>query len=138
MRISKATNKDLDSCAKISHIREFSFAYNATDGQVKKYLNEFLKNGIFLIAKENSKLLGFAVAEFTLGKFIWIDAIIVGKKYRRMGIGKKLFKIIESEARKKGYRDIYLVVPEFNKNSIKFYESLNMKKGNKCIEFYKK
>ena len=137
MKITKATQKDLDECAKMSHIREFSFTYKASDSRVKKYLNDFLKKGILLVAKENDNLIGFLAAEFTLGKFIWVDFLVVDKKYRRKGFGKILFNKMEQIAKKKGFNNIFLIVPKFNKNSIKFYKSLYMKKGNECIEFYK-
>ena len=60
LKISKATQKDLDECVAISHIKEFSFAHKSSDLKVKKYLNCFLKKGIFLVANENDKVIGFA------------------------------------------------------------------------------
>jgi len=138
MKIIKATKDDLDHCTAISHIREFSFAYKATDSQVKNYLSEFLKRGILLVAKDQGKVAGFIAAEYTLGRFVWVDALVVDKKHRRKGMGKALFRKMETIARKKGFNNVFLAVPKFSEKSIEFYKSLKMRKGNECIEFYKK
>jgi ribosomal protein S18 acetylase RimI-like enzyme len=138
MKIRKATIKDLDECVKISHIPEFSYMYSISDSKAKKYLRNYINKGILLVAEENNHVLGFISGEFMLGNFVWIDAITVKKEVRGRGVGKKLFKEFRKSCKQKGVKNLYLMSPKFNKNTIKFYESIGMKKGKEFIEFSEK
>ena len=138
VKIAKASAKDLDVCVSIGKVKEFSYLYKCTKKEAREYLKEFLKTGIFLIAKCNEEVVGFILAEFVVGKFVWVDGIVVKIEFRNLGIGKLLFKKMESVCKAKGFKNVFLVVPKFNKNSMKFYKSLKMRKGNECIELYKK
>jgi ribosomal protein S18 acetylase RimI-like enzyme len=138
IKITRASAKDLDSCIKIGKTRELSYLHKCTGKEAKGYLKEFLKKGIFLAAKKDDETIGFILAEFVVGKFVWIDAIVVKKEYRNSGIGKMLFKEMENICKAKGFVDLFLIAPKFNKNTAGFYRSLEMKKGNECVEFHKK
>ncbi len=138
MKIRKATIKDLDECVKISHIPEFSYTYKISDSKAKKYLRNYINKGVLLVAEEDNHILGFISGEFMLGDFVWVDAITIKKEMRGKGIGKKLFKGFRKSCKQKGVKDIYLMAPRFNKKTIKFYESIGMKKGNEFVEFSEK
>jgi len=135
MKIRKATIKDLDECVKISHIPEFSYLYEVSNSKAKKYLRNYIDKGLLLVAEEDNHIAGFISGEFMLGNFVWVDAITVKKEMRGKGVGKRLFKGFRKSCTQKGVKNLYLMAPKFNKNTIKFYESIGMKKGNEFIEF---
>lgn len=134
MNIRKAVMSDLEKCIKIGKIPELAYLQKLSSNEAKKYLKEFLDNGILIVAEENGEIIGFLNAEYMLGNFVWIDGIAVKKEFRRRSIGKKLinklYKIL-----KRRIKHIYLIAPKINKNTIKFYESIGMKKGKEFIEF---
>ncbi|EHK2441507.1 GNAT family N-acetyltransferase [Clostridium perfringens] len=63
-----------------------------------------------------------------------IDIFCVKENYRKSGIGKFLFEYIVSFVKKEEVNTLQLVVWEFNKEAIKFYESLGMQKRNISME----
>ena len=56
----------------------------------------------------------------------FISDIVVGKKFRRKGIAKKLFEEAEKTAKEKGALRIDLMVWAFNEDAIEFYKSVGM------------
>ena len=137
MIVRNAKLMDIEGCVAISHIPEFSYLHKASDADSKKYLMEFYKKGIILIAEDKNKIVGFIIGEFMLGNFIWIDGLTVRMDYRGKGIGKKLFNKFRDVLKAKGIEHIYLMAPKFNKNTIKFYKSIGLKEGKEFIEFSK-
>ncbi len=135
MILRKATNKDLNGCVKISHIPEFSFLHKISDKKAKEYLSSYIKKGILIVAEEKKEIIGFISGEFMLGNVLWIDAITIKKEMRGRGLGKKLFNEFRKQCKKKKIKSVYLMAPKFNKNTVKFYESIGMKKGKDFIEF---
>ena len=59
-----------------------------------------------------------------------IKEISVKKGEQRQGIGKKLYNEITKLVKKQDIDSIELLVWRFNREAIKFYESLNMKVKN--------
>lgn len=56
----------------------------------------------------------------------YIDDICVGKKYRRKGIGRRLFEHCKAKAKALGCKNMDLSVWRFNQQAIAFYESSGM------------
>ncbi len=56
----------------------------------------------------------------------FISDIVVGKKFRRKGIAKKLFEEAEHIAKENGAVRIDLMVWSFNEDAIEFYKSMGM------------
>ena len=137
MKIRNARLRDLGICASIGHIPEFSYLYKATNKESNKYLKDFLRNGIFIDAEENNSVIGFLIAEFMLGNFVWLDGIVVTAKYRSRGVGAKLFHRLVAIVKQKGKKHIYLMAPKLNIRTKRFYKSVGMKKGKEFIEFTK-
>lgn len=71
---------------------------------------------------------------FVQKKLAFIDEFCVKSNYRRNGIGKLLFNYIKGYAKKEGASSLQLVVWEFNKDAIAFYEKLGMTTRNKRME----
>jgi len=84
------------------------------------------KNTIFGLAKDknNSQRLGFI--KIDLGPNIAEITIFVEKKYRRMGVGRKLFYWALENNKEK--RNFYAMVSKQNEIGIAFFEALGFKK----------
>lgn len=67
-------------------------------------------------------------------KFVYIDDFCVKPNHQKTGIGKLLFNHIVDYAKSEGASSIQLTVSEFNKNAIKFYETLGMSTRNRKME----
>ena len=109
------------------HVKNRPDVYNETDKPLsEEEFKEILEDDrykMFLVQERESK----EVVAF-------IDTFCVKEKYRKRGIGKFLFQHIISFAKKEGVNTLQLVVWEFNKGAIKFYEALGMKKRNISME----
>ncbi len=91
---------------------------------------------IFLAESDNGEPVGYAFAEIkhirnhsTYIDFdqFYIDDICVAKKYRRQGVGTRLFERCLYEAENANCYTIDLGVYHFNKDAIKFYEKMGMR-----------
>jgi len=67
-------------------------------------------------------------------KFAYIDDFCVKSSHQKNGIGKFLFEHIVAYVKTEGASSLQLVVWEFNKNAIEFYETLGMTTRNKRME----
>lgn len=122
--------------------------YNETDKPLsEEEFKEILEDDrykMFLVQERESKeVVAFSLIQIvgprnipilTPVKTALIDTFCVKEKYRKRGIGKFLFQHIISFAQKEGVNTLQLVVWEFNKGAIKFYEALGMKKRNISME----
>lgn len=138
MKIRKATLKDAALIAKINteaqspvdkklKVTEFYFR-KETFSLIKNKLAEF-----FLLDKSafvcfNSYFPGYKLCE--------LYYITVSKKYQKKGIGTKLLKFIETYAKKKKFRGIYLYTHPINKDAIIFYKERGYKKINEFPKYY--
>ncbi|MDM0459173.1 GNAT family N-acetyltransferase [Clostridium perfringens] len=99
---------------------------------------------VFLVQERESKeVVAFSLIQIigprnipilTPVKTALIDTFCVKENYRKSGIGKFLFEYIVSFVKKEEVNTLQLVVWEFNKEAIKFYESLGMQKRNIRME----
>ena len=85
---------------------------------------EIDKGGALFIAEDNGKLTGFAVlgAE-KAGKCAEMVALFVDKDHRAKGLGGKLVRRLEDEARERGIKNIYVQSNE-TATSVGFYRSV--------------
>lgn len=132
IKIRRGEFSDIKDCIPLSRTPEFSIK-DLPEKEINNYIKEFLKKGIFLIAEENKKVKGYLIAEKMLNNHLWIDGIVVDKKERGKGIGKRLLSHLKKIKKNKRF---YLMAPQKNKKTINFYEKFGMKKGDKFIEFY--
>ena len=67
--------------------------------------------------------------------------ILVFKKFRKLGIGRKLMEFLEEEVKKNKKEEnieyIALLVKETNTTAIKFYEKMDFKVVEKKENYYK-
>ena len=80
----------------------------------------------FKATDENNDIVGTLNGKFEAG-VIYIDNLMVGKKTRRQGVGRKLMEHLENWAKEKGAHKIFFFTREKWVAS-KFYENLDYKK----------
>jgi len=67
-------------------------------------------------------------------RFAYIDDFCVKSNHQKNGIGRFLFQHIVDYSKTEGASSLQLVVWEFNKDAIKFYETLGMSTRNRRME----
>jgi len=91
------------------------------------------KTTLLLVAEVNEKLVGIAhaiiresppIPVFVSRRYAIIDSIIVNKAMRHQGIGHLLADKVDEWAKSQGATSVELNVYEFNKDALKFYETL--------------
>jgi len=81
------------------------------------------------VAEADNKIVGMALyyVKYSTwkGKAIYLDDIIVNEKYRRYGIGAKLFEEIVRVCKEMGVRKMDWQVLDWNEPAIQFYKKYN-------------
>lgn len=67
-------------------------------------------------------------------RFAFVDNFCVKSNYKKNGIGRLLFQYIVDYAKTEDASSLQLVVGEFNKDAIKFYETMGMSTRNRKME----
>jgi predicted N-acetyltransferase YhbS len=103
---------------------------------------EYEKGDIFFGAFDGVSLIGIVGLEVKLrgesNDMLNLSALWISKRYRRLGIGKRLTEMAKDEAKKKGATMLY-VSGTYSKNTIDFYFSLGCRLVSKLDEdLYKK
>ncbi len=80
-----------------------------------------------LVAEEKGKLIAYAIYMFLFSSFLakptlYLEDIYVSNNFRRSGTGKKIFDKLISIAKTKKCGRLELMVLNWNKNAIRFYE----------------
>ena len=137
IKIETASTRLLD---RLYEIEEQCFDQEAfSKRQIAYLLTNY--NSIALVAKANSDLAGFIIAQIEVEDdhlFGHIITINVSPKYRRKGIGTKMIKEIEIVLKQKGIRECQLEVREDNTAAIKLYQSLGYQKMGRLENYYGK
>lgn len=87
---------------------------------------------ITILAEKNFKVVGCCFVSMLSHsgmvrmRIAYIDQIVVDEKYRKRGIGKKLFETAERRAKELGAKRIDLMVWGHNRIAIQAYESYGM------------
>ena len=95
-----------------------------------------ISNNLFIVAKENNKILGFAVGALnTNNKKAWILSLGVHPEARAKQIGKKLTNKLVNLLKDENCLEICLTVHPDNAAAINIYKELEFK-GETIIEDY--
>lgn len=101
------------------------------------------KSGIkVLIAEKEREMIGYAFYFFTFSTFLakptlYLEDIYISEKYRRSGIGKKMFSELINIAKSKKCGRLELMVLDWNVNALRFYEKFGAKNLTNW-KFYRK
>ncbi len=141
--IRKAEIKDFNKVHKLImqvhklHVNGRTDIYKDVDPMnFEEFKNELLNtNNTYLVAQLENEIVGICFAQIKETsnnkimkdrKILNIENICVDENYQRKGIGKKLYNQIVQIAKEKNIPNVELIVWGFNKNAIKFYETLGM------------
>lgn len=127
------------------HLQNRPDIFKGHSDEVNKYVKSFLDNNLAYkyIYEIDSKIVGliFTTIKYNMSseltkerKTAFIEYIVVSKNYQRKGIGTKLYKHLYNELKNKDIDSIELCVWGFNKEAVKFYESLGMNIKNMRFE----
>lgn len=160
MKIRKAKQQDIDQLTKYGNILlkqhsdldpYFTPIENA-DKTYRKFLETSLnsEDKILLVAEDNGKLLGYAVAEiqtrspiFKISKNGYINDVFVLEEFRKLGVASKLLVEIKNWFKAKDVKYIELAVlanneigkktwAKFGFEAYEIKERVEMKKFNIC------
>jgi len=132
-RISYPDLKDFISFFKDMK-KENTLFYNESEEEagIKAINMNYTQGGIFLIAKKDTRVIGFCNlfgkegrAEIGIG---------VHPKYRNEGIGSLLLDKIIEEAKKRGIKKVYAGIKKDNKKSINFFNKKGFKLYKKKVD----
>ena len=104
----------------------------------KKSIEEELNNplSIFLVAKEDEKIIGFAICWFVMDE-CHIGSIAVLPEYRNQGIATELFNTISKEFETHKTKNVLLEVRVSNENAINLYKKLGFSEVCVRPQYYK-
>ena len=135
MIIRKGVKKDIPQVLDlIKELAEFENAPDQVTNTIERLENDGFGNqpvyDLFVAESEN-KIIGMAITYFRYstwkGKNLYIEDFIINKKFRREGIGLKIFEELKKFAKNTYCVGISLQVLDWNKIGINFYKKLNMK-----------
>lgn len=98
---------------------------------------------IALAAEEEGKLIGICLAAIrepkafrgnSESKAAYIEALYVDETARRCGVARALYEETERRAKEQGAARIELMVWEFNRSALAFYEAVGMKTQRLVLE----
>ena len=93
-----------------------------------KSINRIVKRKYFVVVDENDEVLGGAgFAEFNNDSVAELQKLYIFEHARGKGLGCKLVKIVEEEAKKVGYKKLYLETHHNLSVAINLYKKLNYK-----------
>ena len=123
---------DLNSIVKIEN------ASFSVDAYPKKRFEKLwrLHPKDFIVAKLRDKIIGYIIA-YPRKDFGDFNSVAVDKKYRNLGIGKKLVNFMLEKFKKLGLKRAFLEVRTKNKITISFYRNLGFKIIKIIKNFYK-
>ena len=144
MIIRKGVKKDIPQVLNlIKELAEFENALNEVSNTVEKLEEDgFGDNPVYnlFVAESENKIIGIAITFFRYstwkGKNLYIEDLIVNEKFRRKGIGIKIFEEIKKYAKESSCIGISLQVLDWNKIGINFYKKLNMTFDNEWVNCY--
>lgn len=137
MKVQKIEERDFDGVKKlldelnylsVQDLPNFFKIAATTDEQIRKVMNDTVSE--FLVAKENNKVIGVVeiyhnetkdIPVLIKRQYIYIQNLIVDKKYRREGVGNALLNAVKQWGAERGVHDIRLSVIPSNESAIDFY-----------------
>lgn len=142
MNIRFATLNDAETIAKNSVLlakesEDLDVTLNETLNGVKGILNDPVK-GFYLVAENKDNIVGELMITYEWsdwrGKNMWwIQSAYVKKPFRKKGIFKQLVEEVKKLAKENNVDIIRLYVHNENKNAMKVYDRIGMKK---CYTVY--
>ncbi|MFW5945913.1 MAG: ribosomal protein S18-alanine N-acetyltransferase [Candidatus Natronoplasma sp.] len=125
MLIRKCLEEDLE---KILEIERKSFEYPYS----REILEDFLSSDFFLLAEEDSTILGYILAEEREGDGV-IVSIAVSPDHRLQDVGTSLMEEVQ---KRMDVKEFFLIVRESNRGAQIFYDKLGFSKITRIEDYY--
>ena len=131
--IRKGEKKDLPTILDlIKELAEYENSLHEVSINLKDLENDGFNEApsyYFLVAEKNDKIVGMSFYWIRYstwkGKFLFLEDFIVKTKYRRQGVGKKLFNATIKICQKLKLNGMCWQVLDWNKPAIEFYKQYN-------------
>tara|TARA_B100002052_G_C15613952_1_gene476626 strand:- start:118 stop:570 length:453 start_codon:yes stop_codon:yes gene_type:complete len=144
MIVRKGIKKDIPQVLNlIKELAEFEKALDQVSNTVERLENDgFGESPVYnlFVAESDNKIVGMAITFFRYstwkGKNLYIEDLIVTDKFRRKGVGIKIFEEVKRFAKKSSCTGISLQVLDWNKTGINFYKKLNMTFDDEWVNCY--
>tara|TARA_B100002051_G_C16721119_1_gene632508 strand:- start:1738 stop:2190 length:453 start_codon:yes stop_codon:yes gene_type:complete len=144
MIVRKGIKKDIPQVLNlIKELAEFEKALDQVSNTVERLENDgFGESPVYnlFVAESDTKIVGMAITFFRYstwkGKNLYIEDLIVTDKFRRKGVGIKIFEEVKRFAKKSSCTGISLQVLDWNKTGINFYKKLNMTFDDEWVNCY--
>ena len=131
--VRKGTQEDLPQVYAL--IQELA-AYEKAPHEVTNTLAAMQEDGFgtqpvfeFLVAEAENNVIGIALYYMAYstwkGKMLYLEDLVITEKYRRFGVGKKLFDAFARRAQELGAKRLKWQVLDWNEPAIAFYKKLN-------------
>lgn len=124
------------SCSDIPFIKEIESSQNVNilkNHNIEDEINN--KNYIFLKLLLNEKIIGYISLSYCIDTMD-IIAIVIHKKYSKMGFGSILLEYVLNFAKEKNIKSILLEVRKSNIIAQHLYQKFNFKHINTRINYY--
>lgn len=139
VKIRKATKKDLSKILKLYKSDPY-LTGNDNLTYKKAYILEYIIHPVnkLFVAEVDKVIVGVILGQFwKTSKYVYLNELIIDKKYQREGIGTMLYNYLEALAKKQKYKLVYFFSEVSNKNMHKLAKKLKYKKGKNFAFFSK-
>jgi len=120
MGVRKAKGADILDCVRLAMVEELlSPGEHYLD---EAYFKSFLDSEFFFVAEDDSKVVGFLIGEEETEDSAFLNAMAVDKEFRGKGVGGQLLQHFKDAVSKMGLKKICLFAPDWNVQTLKFYE----------------
>ena len=116
--------------AQILIDNDFWIVFIANISQVDKNLTQEIETN------DVNKAIGLIAGGLEEEGRIWIELMGVSSAFRRIKVGTQLVHRLESYARKKGFRALFVDVDTDNFNALRFYKKIGFKRAGKVKKYY--
>ncbi len=126
--IRKAEKQDLEAILGLVHeLAVYEKAAEEVTATAKQYLQNF-EEGIFeaMVAEHEGKIIGMVLYFLGFstwkGKMLFLEDFVVTERYRRKGVGIRLFEALQEEAKQLKVQRMKWQVLDWNTPAIDFYK----------------
>lgn len=140
MKIRKAKKSEAARILKLLN-SDSNLAANKDDMATIKDVKQYLEGGTHRVYVyiEGDEIAGLVIAQFfKIAKWVYLNYVVVDKKYQRQGIGKSLFEHLEKTAKDEGFYLIELLTKTNNIKLEKLARKTKYSFGGDYSFYYKK
>lgn len=132
IRITQAKPSDNLEILKLER-KVWKESLNLKDVAGKYDLGSFIRFGLVFVAKHKNKIIGAIISFKAMGGEVFIADLVVDEKYRKIGIGTKLYNKVKNKVKT---HSLITFVEERYKDSIRMHKKMGFKIKKKIKDVY--